>query len=304
MSAQTQVSPKNADSIMNDPTFVNSFQMLLWKDFKQQTIRRPISTCCRIFLPVAFILLLGLIRVQYDTQEFSDTIYNPFSNNFKSTQTNADTWPITSVPSLNNIFTSANLTELGINYNIRKELTCFKNLIEDAPTLPAYSIAFVPDPTSQAGSNLNDAAFAHYVKFIELLNKTYAYVNDGSTATSADTCSSSTLDLLKLPFEKGWLLRYFNSDSELQDYVKHPGYGNGYQVSAELDDKRPIGFAVVVNSISDDGLQWVYIIFICVLVFLILTQLKKLNILLFRLHFIFRITHFVSTQQNVVIPMM
>ena len=136
MSVQAEAKP-NVDSIMNDPGFVNAFKMLLWKDFKQQTVRRPVSTCCRILLPVAFILLLGLIRVSYDTLEYDDTIYNPFKNSFASVQTNRDVWPLNSIASINDMYTAESTDELLFYYSIKKELTCFENLIDDAPTLPA-----------------------------------------------------------------------------------------------------------------------------------------------------------------------
>ena len=248
---QDDVSSNEADALIDDPNFKNSFRMLLWKDYKQQTIRRPISTGCRMLLPVLFIALLGLIRGLYDVTTFSDGIWDINEQDWYTAQRGSDEYYSDPIPSLSSDVYS------GLYW--KEELLCKEDIFYNFSLAP-YMIAFVPNP--EDGSDiLSGTALEYYKSLIDVLNVTWqvstAELPDGESLSDVNwkLCPNS---YEYLPFLENWLVRYFDSESELEDYVKSRDYGNGYNVSSSRNDHRPIAFSIVINSISDDGFEWDY----------------------------------------------
>ena len=53
----------NFKSYTADVSFVTKVRLLLWKNFKIQMLRRPISCCCKACIPILIMMIMGLITL-------------------------------------------------------------------------------------------------------------------------------------------------------------------------------------------------------------------------------------------------
>ncbi|ETO04516.1 hypothetical protein RFI_32881, partial [Reticulomyxa filosa] len=60
-----------------------------------------------------------------------------------------------------------------------------------------------------------------------------------------------------LPWIQGLLLKYFDSNEELNKYCKKDNYGKTWKVTTD-NGQRPIAVAIVFSNMSSDGTQWAY----------------------------------------------
>ena len=265
---------KSTDDIeLRDPSFVNSFRWLVWKNFRQSVIRRPCSFLIRIFLPSLFMLILFGLRETYDIDKYIPAVFD--------TNTADD---------YGGYLLSSDLSEYGVWFaeqpslnhsTFIEDLICFEHEEDDDGNekdydLPAFSIGFVPNPfdTYSRKSGLSETGFNRYKDFFNILNQTYQS-QFGTNGWDEDRLKNITLveynsklkaknvDRCKvyapyLPFEEGWLLRFFQDEDDLRDFVKKNNYGKNYLVSNQLHNRRPVGIAIVIDEISDDGMKWKY----------------------------------------------
>ena len=59
--------------------FVNALKWLIYKNFKQQFLRRPLSLAFKLLCPALCVIILGLIRLNFT--ESSSFIYYPTQTN-------------------------------------------------------------------------------------------------------------------------------------------------------------------------------------------------------------------------------
>ena len=75
------------------------------------------------------------------------------------------------------------------------------------------------------------------------------------------TCTDSIENTTKYTWTEGSLLKYFSSESELENYVRDDLYGAAgfnFENDATNGALRPVAAAIVFKSISDDGKIWDY----------------------------------------------
>ena len=269
---------------VSGPTFWNSFRWLLWKNFKTSVIRRPCAFATRIFLPAFFLLILYFLRETYDVDVYPTAMFDLT----QATSENADgnlCSPFDSFSGYLGCIYATN-TQYGEwlgtppsldHREFIDNLLCFETTEDDNDKeydLPAFSIAFVPNPFDNTSTNINfNSNFSfHYANLFSILNQTY---QSNFNATREDELLDITLAEYNaplkesgvarckdyasyLPFEEGWLLRFFDNEKDLKKFVKDDDYGTDYYVSNELHAHRPIGISIVFDDISDDGLEWKY----------------------------------------------
>lgn len=227
---------------MQDPSFFTAVGVLWKKNWTQYIKRRYISCSCRLFLPVVFMLLLAWLRT------------------LASKSTNLGV-----TPDLNSVLLTG---YIDLNTDYYRYWACEPREINSTDffgsvlcydsgwNAPAASLGIIPDPTNFDGSGMNENQFTHFQGLISVLNASYRY-EEAPGDVNYSNCNDS---YRYLPFKEGWLLHYFDSESDMRSYAKKSGYGSGYNVTREIDDHRPLGAAIIFESIDDNGLEWKYTI--------------------------------------------
>ena len=109
--------------------------------------------------------------------------------------------------------------------------------------------------------NYNDAATNFYDAAADTIcnNDTdYTSYTDCVPMDEADPCIFSVANTTKFNWTEGSLLKHFADESELESYIIDDKYGQIGWENGENGALRPIAFAIVFKSVSNDGKIWDY----------------------------------------------
>eukprot|EP01084_Bolivina_argentea_P043552 80231_1 len=222
-----------------DVSFFGMVGWLLWKNYKSQFQRRKKSWIVKMLLPVIFTLILGALRTAFTTDNV-DAEYGDETTNLSFGDYNIRHLSY----SLNQPFAISPFTarsDLFINLPL-----CVNNWTGPAPFVS------VVKPTSPTN--------AHIEAVMDIMKSRWSFQGEADQEFIA---THGCLEYAtQLPFEEGWLLKFFDSNSAVDSYCKEADYGKGWSVvnnSASDEMKnRPIAFGISFKEPSEDGLTWSY----------------------------------------------
>eukprot|EP01084_Bolivina_argentea_P269163 457388_1 len=277
----------NFEVLTDDISFTAKVRLLLWKNFMIQCRRRPKSCCVKCCIPLFIMFVLVTLTfistlqphlnedaygLEFDyiisnTGDSADfTLLYPMNHilPWPDSNTNANQWikyiicdpnrvTNTNGRDINppsylaiiypNYNTSTNfqklLTILNKNYGTNNYLQEFEQNTIASNTWYTYEY-FMNQ------SHISSSPFSSEPK-----SEQFVYVN----------CYNQSSDTTFVNFTAGSLLKFFNTEKELNDYITDAKYGNtGYNFNnTNSDATRPIGAAIVFNTIGDNnGMDWEY----------------------------------------------
>ena len=175
-----------------DVSFFDMVKILLFKNVKSQCQRRLRAWLTKMFIPILFTLILALLR--FDTIPFH--LYQSQmikTKKQKRTAFSVDNQPIDYGLYINNP-SAINVSTISNQY--WAPLTLCDNSTDE----PAFMISIVPP----YGTN------PHIDKVIDKLNQSW------TTSSNSPTLKGRCIDYVTtLPFEEGWIIKYFDSDNAL-----------------------------------------------------------------------------------------
>eukprot|EP01083_Nonionella_stella_P193083 713449_1 len=120
-------------------------------------------------------------------------------------------------------------------------------LCDASSDTPAFLIAIVPP----YGTN-------HYIdRVIDTLNE--SWTRNPQQINVNQPCAAY---VNTLPFQEGYLIKYFKTDHEVDQYCTTSNYGKHYNVTHDINDvvqkHRPIGFGITFEPPLQNGTQWSY----------------------------------------------
>eukprot|EP01084_Bolivina_argentea_P269161 457382_1 len=235
-------------------SFAIALKWLIYKNFKQQCLRRPCAMACKLICPAVCIVILGLLRFLIPTNEGYIDWAIEINSNSNTIEGESTDWIQNAICANELIFTNGTFD-----------------------TVPAARyLAIIPPPSSNP----------HIQGLLDIMSANWAYNFDdtqtqcildnlpseicfGENATDSGgyqhcnttwndcTCSSWAQ---YLPFREGWLLRYFASDSDFNKFITSESYGIKYyspHPSSDIDLDKPIGSAISFE-VNEDGSKWSY----------------------------------------------
>merc|ERR1719295_2172033 len=208
---------------------------LMWKNYTSQCRRRKKSWIIKMMLPVVFTLILAWLRTLFDIEP-EPIDYGNFSLDPSRPQINQ---PSAITPG----------SIMPIEWTPNTLCACTPAILSDCTNYdqPAFLIGISPP----YGTN----------DFIDAVidNLNASWVTSGNPIDTSANCSEYVTNL---PFQEGWSVRYFDSDSDMDRYCKDSNYGRGYNVTADISDEeqdhRPLGFGITFEEPTGDGLSWSY----------------------------------------------
>lgn len=257
------------ESVTEDVSFTSKVYLLVWKNYKSEVQRRKKAFACKILFPALIMILIGLLRNESKITTVNCNDQNDCGEYF----------PNTATPGLINPYTQ---TPITINEPI-SNITAAFNILKNWMT----NVVCLPETDSSPGRNPNEPQPPMYLaivpnpntntylsKLMEILSENYIYdgsgINEGLTIEKYENETGQFININDcrdvitfteiVNFTEGSLLKYFNNENELNEYISNKKYGGpGFNIqnNAELG-LRPIGAAIIFDSISNDGLNWEY----------------------------------------------
>eukprot|EP00486_Rosalina_sp_Unknown_P000997 CAMPEP_0201566782 /NCGR_PEP_ID=MMETSP0190_2-20130828/6860_1 /ASSEMBLY_ACC=CAM_ASM_000263 /TAXON_ID=37353 /ORGANISM="Rosalina sp." /LENGTH=1780 /DNA_ID=CAMNT_0047985985 /DNA_START=1581 /DNA_END=6920 /DNA_ORIENTATION=- len=228
-----------------DVSFCSMITWLLWKNYKSQFQRRKVSWIIKMMLPVVFTLILGALRTAFTVDNEPVDYGNGAGTDF--------TIPFSQFDS--------NLSDHKFDVNINQPFAInnFTTESEFFITLPLCAMNFYA-PASFMSVSPRPGADPHIDAVMEIMRQKWTTITDINNLTVDEL--PCLVYASSLPFEEGWLLKYFDSPNDIDNYCKDTDYGKGFGVSGDINDdkqkNRPIGFGISWDIPSSDGLQWSY----------------------------------------------
>ena len=219
----------------------------MWKNFKQQCLRRPLALACKLLCPALCTIGLGAIR-------FAFTESDPF----------VDYYEIEYGPIVPNSDVASWIYDAVCSAEYYYDETEEDWLEAEA----VRYLAIIPPPDTNT----------HVRGLLDLMNASwpYDYTDDelecafGTPSAGVDCTNVNETDSLVdedcggyaryLPFREGWLLRYFDNDDEFNSFITSNDYGRKYYnplPTVEYNEDKPIGTAISFE-VNADGTQWSY----------------------------------------------
>ena len=248
--------------LVEGPSFQRTLTTLLWKDYQQFCKSRKKSFCCRMSCPIICILLMAYFGLGFGTWPNDEIIYN--LHLFYDTTGYGP-------------YFDANPPSTDIRFML-EDLTC----VWDESDLPPGYIAIAPNPheCSSSENGFTDKQCQHLESIINILNMSYTYWFDQNieyyefnTTNGTEKKHYFNYDrsvwgygecaqyFNNLTFDEGWLIAYFNGNTDINKYIGSNNYGRGYNnLNGSINKRRPIVTALVFDDISEDGIKWEYTI--------------------------------------------
>eukprot|EP01083_Nonionella_stella_P063289 164447_1 len=266
--------------LATDISFCTKLKLLLWKNAQIQCVRHPKGLCLTYGISIVIMLILVALAT-IETQKSHDNAYGfEFDYTVSNTGDAADF--TTNYPMHNEMpWPDASIAHEWIKY-----LVCARHPLpalysEQYDQHPPGYLAIVHPEIYSSNTSLS--------RLLNIMSNKYGdsstYLNDFyDNAINENTWFSNTNgvqppaieeevseyrfcwqdanDTSYLNFTQGSLLKLFDSEQALEDYIASPKYGNpGFNFeNTNPNATRPIGAAIVFNKIGDasNGLQWKY----------------------------------------------
>ena len=254
------------ESLTNDVSFATKIYLLTWKNFKSQVQRRRGACAFKILFPAIIMCIIGAIRtlpdiIDVNCNKLPDGSCSEF---YYSSVIPGWISPLTTSP------INVNMEAFPEPYN--EPFTWLENILclpefneapnpERNPTQPAMYIGIVTNPDTVDQTRLQG--------LLDILNDTFIFSGDMTpndddpelfNVTERD-CRESLLFSQLINFSEGSALKFFDTNEDLNTYVSDKKYaGPGFNLANTNKDTglRPVGAAIIINSISEDGLVWNY----------------------------------------------
>ena len=228
-----------------DVSFLTKVYLLTWKNYKSQVIRRWKAWFFKMLFPPVIMLLIGLL----------------------STLSNVSNINCADPPNCPDFSERPPFTN-GL-YSITSESIKPQNWLDKVLCLPPFDLSPARNPTTPQPpmgiavvNNVGGAdAQAKIDELMNILNNSYPLTPTNDTELTYDNCNAVIPYSNYVNWTSDSILQYFNSEDELDSYIKDDNYGAGgfvWQGDGQNGAKRPIGAAIIFNGISDDNLQWDY----------------------------------------------
>eukprot|EP01083_Nonionella_stella_P193084 713453_1 len=277
--------------LTNDISFTSKLGLLLWKNVKIQCIRRPKSCFAKCCVPsfVMLVMVLLLVLIPDLQPHTNDNAYGLELDYILSNT--GDSADFTTLYPMNRLLPWPDSNQ-NANQWI-KYIICDPNRISldggKDINPPSYLAIVAKDyqsnPTLQSLLNILNQSYGNTTYLQRFQSQTIAsntwysyqvYQNQSHTPSSNPfrgsnepfasefvytNCISQSSDTSFVNFTHGSLLKFFNSEKELEDYVTDSAYGNtGYNFdNTKRGSTRPIGAAIVFEETGgDDGITWEY----------------------------------------------
>jgi len=239
--------------------FGRAMKWLLYKNFKQQCVRRPIALTCKMVCPVISLVILGLIKMAVPIDDpytsYADDLYTvdfEYTNyDYYTFSGHPDRWLRDAICN----WEYALIDGEWDDYEVGRYLAIVgfgddtNGHIQGVLDIMNQSFPDISDEEAYCVVHPNDEDCEDLIAMAEA-NGTYVPSNNA-------TCYGW---VSYLPFREGWTLRFFDTESDFNSFIGDSGYGiDAYSPEPDgtVETTKPIGTALVFE-VSDDGTQWSY----------------------------------------------
>eukprot|EP01084_Bolivina_argentea_P171015 296294_1 len=229
-------------STTNDVSTITQIRLITWKNYKTQIARHKCAYCCKMCCPLFFILIMGFVAFgrPFMTEDINCN-YSPCPQIYIAPQEQ------------HNLITATDLTVNNPSSFI-PQLICnnFDNWWFQPGIYPAYIAIVWPHIQYEK---------SHVQSVLDIIASHYG---SGQTCVFNQTigpiCPCYAADISRVNFTNGSLLQYFNSENELNSYVRDNNYAQpGWNFNNNNPNAlRPIAAGIVFKSVSEDGKIWDY----------------------------------------------